>query len=259
MQSMRSYLILIPWLLLPAAAGAQRVHGRVVDASTDRGIPNVEVRLENAGGPVARVVTDSTGRFVLRSTTGAGKYRLTTNHIAYAAAQGEVELGADEQAEVVLRLSTAATELAPLVIVARSRAPDAALERVGFYERKAGRFGVFLDRDEVERKRPFYTTDLFRGMSGVRVINAGIRGNDIRITRAEDPNCPPRVFIDNVIVRRGGRASRADDPPLDMLIQPGDIQAVEVFRSATEIPTQYVANDVVCGVVLFWTKRGSRQ
>jgi hypothetical protein len=236
MQSMRSYLILIPWLLLPAAAGAQRVHGRVVDASTDRGIPNVEVRLENAGGPVARVVTDSTGRFVLRSTTGA-----------------------DEQAEVVLRLSTAATELAPLVIVARSRAPDAALERVGFYERKAGRFGVFLDRDEVERKRPFYTTDLFRGMSGVRVINAGIRGNDIRITRAEDPNCPPRVFIDNVIVRRGGRASRADDPPLDMLIQPGDIQAVEVFRSATEIPTQYVANDVVCGVVLFWTKRGSRQ
>jgi hypothetical protein len=89
------------------------------------------------------------------------------------------------------------------------------------------------------------------------VTYAGIRGKDIVMTRGEDPNCRPRVFVDNVIVRRGGRTGNSDDPPIDLLVQPQDIAGIEIYRSPSETPRQFAANDVTCGVVLFWSKRPS--
>lgn len=245
-------------LALPAMASAQRVTGRVVDAATEKPIASVDIRLETADGVAARAVSDSLGRFILRANTGAGRYRVTTAHLGYAPTTSEVELSLEFQLDVLLRLAVQPTELPPLIVVARSRAPDAALERVGFYERQAGRFGVFLGPEEIERRRAQQISDLFRGINGVRVIYAGIRGNDIRMTRGEDPNCQPRVYLDGVIVRRGGRAGQASEQPLDVLVTPADLRAVEVFRGPTEIPQQYNAQDVTCGLVLIWTQRGAR-
>lgn len=245
-------------LLLPCGLPAQRVFGRVLDASTSKPVQNVEVRLISTDGPVGRVVTDSAGRFVLRSNL-PGTYKLDTNHIAYAPVSATIELSAELQVEVVLRVSVAATELPPLEVIARSRAPDAYLERNGFYDRKAGGFGIFRTLEDIERRKPFATSDLFQGVSGIRVIYSGIRGKDIRITRGEDPNCPPRIYVDNVIVRRGGRDSRPDDTPLDALLQPTDITGIEIYRSPSETPTEFGGNQITCGVVVFWTKRGSRQ
>lgn len=255
---MRKLLVGVALLWLPCGLPAQRVFGRVLDAGTAKPVQNVEVRLISNDGPIGRVVTDSAGRFLLRATL-PGTYKLDTNHIAYAPVSASIELSAELQVEVVLRVSMAATELPPLEIVARSRAPDAYLERNGFYDRKAMGFGIFRTLEDIERRKPFATTDLFQGVSGIRVFHAGIRGKDIRITRAEDPNCPPRVYIDNVIVRRGGRDARTDDAPLDALIGPTDITAIEIYRSPSETPTEFGGNQVTCGVVVFWTKRGSRQ
>ena len=254
---MRKILIALTVLFLPATLSAQRLVGRVIDGSTDKPVANVEIRLENDKGPVGRVVTDSTGRFLLR-IAAAGKYKLSTNHIGYAAINGEVELTSGDQLEVLLRLAVAATAIEPLEVVARSRAPDAYLERNGFYDRKAAGFGVFRTREDIERRRPFTTSDLFTQLSGVRVIYAGMQGKDIRMTRAEDPNCQPRIIVDRVIVRRGGRPAQGSEQVLDMLVtQPLDIQAIEIYRSPSETPQEYGGNEVTCGVVIIWTQRGS--
>jgi hypothetical protein len=249
--------ILMVLLLLPLPVHAQRVVGRVVDATTSAGIPNVEVRVESAGNTTVRSISDSTGHFVARVNTGAGTYRVSAHHLAYSPSRAEVDVGEQDQVEVVIRLAVTALSLPPLEVVGRSRAPDPYLERNGFYERKAAGFGAFIDPEEVERRRPMNTTDLFHRVSGVRVIHVGgIRGNDIRITRAEDPTCPPRVYIDRVIARRGGRMG-AGDTPLDVLIPPSNIHAIEIFRSPSEIPTEFGGVDVSCGVVVIWTKRGA--
>ncbi len=253
---MRNIVTGITLLLLPASLSAQRLVGRAVESGTEKAVPNVEVRLENDGGPVGRVVTDSAGRFLLR-VAAAGRYKLSTNHIGYAQITGEVELGAGDQVEVLLRLAVTATPLAPLEVVARSRAPDAYLERNGFYDRKSGGFGVFRTREDIERRRPFVTSDLFTGVNGVRLIYVGLQGKDIRMTRGEDPNCQPRVIIDKVIVRRGGKAGQASETQLDMLVQPTDIQAIEIYRSPSETPQEFGGNEVTCGVVVFWTQRGT--
>jgi carboxypeptidase family protein len=243
-------------LFMPASLSAQRLVGRAIESETNKPVPHVEVRLDNADGTVGRVITDSTGRFLLR-VAAAGTYRLTTNHISFAPLKADIQLTAGDQIEVVLRLAVAATTLPAVEVIARSRAPDAYLERNGFYDRKAGRFGVFRTLDDIERRRPFTTSDMFQGVSGVRVIYMGLQGKDIRMTRGEDPNCSPRVLIDKVIVRRGGRASNQGEPILDALLQPQDIQGIEIYRSPAETPQEYGGNEVTCGVVLFWTKRGA--
>jgi hypothetical protein len=180
---------------------------------------------------------------------------LSTNHIAYAPVKADIEMGANEQLELILRMAVAATELPPLEVIARGRAPDAYLERNGFYERKSEGFGVFRTPEDIERRRPMVTSDLFGGISGVRVVYLGISGKDIRMTRGEDPNCSPRIIIDNVTVQRGSRGDAST--PIDGLIQPRDIQGLEIYRSPSETPQQFGGAQATCGVVLIWTKRGA--
>jgi hypothetical protein len=243
-------------LLAPVSAPAQVIQGKVIETASGKPVANVEVRLAVANRQLGHVVTDTTGRFVLRANAG-GLFRLSTRHVAFAPLEADVEIGTGAMVDVVLRLAEQPTELPAIEVIARGRAPDASLERNGFYERRSAGFGVFRTPEDVERRRLFATSDLFLSVSGVRVFNAGIRGKDIRMTRGDDPNCSPRIFIDNVIARRGGRAASSTDAPLDGLVQPQDVQAVEIYRSPSETPTEYGGPDVTCGVVVIWTKRGS--
>jgi hypothetical protein len=242
--------------LLPAFASGQVIQGRVLEAATGNPVPYVEVRVEGSDRPIGAVVTDSTGRFMLRATIG-GVYRLRTYHVGFAPIEADVEVGTGAMVELVLRLSPQPTELPAIEVVSRGRAPDAFLERGGFYERRSAGFGVFRTPEEVERRNLFAPSDLFQGISGVRLNYVGIQGKDIRMTRGDDPNCSPRIFIDNVMARRGGRSASQADPPLDALVPPRDILAVEVYRGPSEVPVEFAGNDVTCGVVIIWTKRGS--
>jgi Carboxypeptidase regulatory-like domain len=252
---------LLPWFALcllaaPRPASAQVIQGRALDAASGNPVQDVSVRIESDGKQFGTTVTDSAGRFTLRAASG-GTYRLTTSHIAFAPVAADVEVGSGSMVEVVLRLSVAPTELPAIEVVARGRAPDAGLERAGFYDRRNAGFGVFRTPDDIERRRIFAPSDLFLSTNGIRVEYAGIQGKDVRMTRGADTDCRPRVFIDNVMARRGGRNSMPGDPPLDALVAAGDILAVEIYRSPSETPQQYAGNDVTCGVIIFWTKRGS--
>ena len=255
---MRNFLIaLLLLLLLPSVASAQRVVGRVVDGTTGAGVPSVEVRMESTDNVRARAISDSTGAFTVRLTTGAGRYRIAAHHLGYSTTTSELDVGQQDQVEVLIRMAVTPLALPALEVIGRSRAPDPYLERTGYYERKAAKFGAFIDPEEIERRRPQNTTDLFHRIPGVRVIMlGGIRGNDIRITRGENPNCPPRVYLDRVIVRRGGSMD-GYDTTLDALIQPLNLHAIEIFRSPSETPPEFGGNSTTCGVIVIWTKRGA--
>jgi len=255
---MRVAFIVSMLLLLPCTLTAQRVVGRVIDATSGAAIANADIRVESAERDGATATTsDSLGRFSLRINPGAPRYRVTVRHVAYTPTVAELSVGAQDQVEVVIRMSVTALQLPPIDVIASSRVRDHFLERVGYYQRKGAGFGVFIDPEEIERRGPLYTTDLFRNVSGVRVVPmGGLRGNDIRITRGEDPNCPPRVYIDRVIVRQGGRMVTGD-ASIDALVQPAHVHSIEIYRSPAEIPTEFAGANVRCGVVLIWTKRGA--
>src|SRR5688572_19177174 len=194
---MRVVFVVTVLLLLPGTLAAQRLAGRVVDASSGAAVANADIRVESGEGEARGAVSDSLGRFTIRIVPGASRYRVTVRHVAYAPTLAEVVVGAQDQVEVLIRMSVTPLQLPPIDVIARSRVRDPFLERVGYYTRKSAGQGVFIDPEEIERRGPLYTTDMFRNVNGVRVIPlGGLRGNDIRITRGEDPNCPPRVYVD---------------------------------------------------------------
>jgi len=90
--------------------------------------------------------------------------------------------------------------------------------------------------------------------------------------------CEPRVFLDGLVVIRGGSRPTARQPggdpaseledlfedprfgamALDDLISPNVIEAIEVYRSASQVPAEFGGSGVFtrCGVVVIWTRRG---
>ncbi len=162
---------------------------------------------------------------------------------------------------------------------------EALLERVGFYERQKTDFGHFITRDEIERRAPRRVTDLLSAVPGVRLIpssgglsrsSVGLRGSIL----SQGGPCHPRVFVDGLLVILGDarvrgtdvygfpeqetEANAAADPAerseiaLDDFVEPNDVEAVEVYRRASEVPVQFggMSTATQCGVIVIWTRRG---
>ncbi|HEX5726903.1 MAG TPA: hypothetical protein VFX98_15620, partial [Longimicrobiaceae bacterium] len=72
--------------------------------------------------------------------------------------------------------------------------------------------------------------------------------NHVVMSRAGN-NCPPRLFLDGVPASTGG--------PIDEVIEPMNVEAIEVYRGAAEIPAQYGGSSSACGVIVIWTRSGS--
>ncbi|MEX0892024.1 MAG: carboxypeptidase-like regulatory domain-containing protein [Gemmatimonadota bacterium] len=105
---------------MPAtAAHAQSVRGRVVEATSGGPIIGVQLRLLDEDGAVAEALSDSAGRFYM-AAEGAGLYRLEATHIGFAPVETDtLRLAFREALEVVIRMSTEAIALDPLLIQAR--------------------------------------------------------------------------------------------------------------------------------------------
>ncbi|CAN5659582.1 hypothetical protein BH23GEM9_BH23GEM9_23860 [soil metagenome] len=136
-----SGLRLCLWICLlvmgTAPLTAQSVIGRVLDAESGAGIPDVRVALLRADGTrVGESVTNRDGAFHI-GTWITGEHRLEASHIAYRATSTAVfNLGAREELVVDIRMSSGAITLDPLTITARRRdlRGDPTVE--GFYSRQ---------------------------------------------------------------------------------------------------------------------------
>ena len=137
-------------------------------------------------------------------------------------------------------------------------------------------------REQIQARAPQRVTDLLAGIPGARVVpgtsglgRAGIELDGSLLSHGG--RCHPRVFVDGIMVIRGDARARgldvsglpaateaalpgAERPEmeLDDLVQPEDIQAVEVYRRASEVPVRFggTSTSTQCGVVVIWTRRG---
>ena len=60
--------------------------------------------------------------------------------------------------------------------------------------------------------------------------------------------CLPDVYLDGI------PQPGADE--LDDIIMPFDIEGIEVYRSASEVPARYTTAGANCGVILLWSRKG---
>lgn len=220
--------------------GGSVVRGRVTEHETGRPLPGAAVSL--AAGPggtlgIGTRVTGPDGSFLFRRVP-PGSYRLLVTLIGYREKEDTLHVSPDSDLDLSLALSVSPIRLEALVVVSERRGPWF-LE--GFQERRETRFGYFFDRGDIDRRKPPYTTDLFRTVPGARVMPSGPFGQTVRLRGG----CQPSLWVDGLPL--------ATAEGMDDILPVMDLEAVEVYHGVN-LPVQFGSNP--CGAIVVWTRRG---
>ena len=83
--------------------------------------------------------------------------------------------------------------------------------------------------------------DALRTIRGVRV-NCGVVDCSIHMVRST-AGCFPTFYVDGRLAR-----SFAESTPIT------DVQGIEVYRGAAEMPGEFSGAGAMCGVIVIWTR-----
>jgi hypothetical protein len=220
-----------------------RVTGRVADA-VGAAITKAEILVTNTS---IQGESGTDGRFELAGVP-AGAVEVIVRRLGFSPAKIALDLAAGERRDIRVLLSPVAMLMDSITVTAKS---ETEVSYGGFENRRARGFGTFLTREEIEKKRPRVASDLFRTMSGVKLIRDN--GTPMIVSnRLGVVTCPLRVFVD------GG------DHPLygqsiDVLVQVADIGAIEVYPGGATVPPQFGGRESTCGVIAIWTRHGQKK
>jgi hypothetical protein len=244
-------------LLLPIAlpARAQVLRGRVIDNATGEGVPTAAVEALAARRSAGRARTAADGKFEVR-LRAAGTFRLTAQRTGYnASVTSDVPVAARETVYVEVRVAAAPMQLDPLRVTARVAPPHRrTLERTGFYDRERMGIGRFFRREDFERYRHLSTSRVLSRAPGVIVEGAGPREWVVftrssiagALMRDGAGHCLPLLYLDGVRINTASA--------LNEVASAANVEAVELYESAAEIPVEYVGSASACGVILVWTR-----
>lgn len=244
-----------PLLPLPGGAGRRVLHaqttatfgGRVLDAVTGRPVGNATIAVTTSG---ASARTDSVGRFRLEGLK-VGIHRFLVTAPGYARGAVSLAFAARERMERDLELEPLG---APTTTADSNRAQalptvpvtaDPALGRrfTDFERRRATGRGQYLTRAEMEAGNFYTLQDAMRTMRGVRFNCAG---GSCRAQMVRAPmGCAPEYIVDE-------RVDNAFGPTIPVR----DIQALEVYTGASDVPGEFAGRNSGCGVIVIWTTAG---
>ncbi len=236
---------------------AQSVAGKVLEAGTERAVVAADVRLLGPRDKVmARTSTDTAGYFELEARY-EGRYRLQVAALGYAEARSrDFALGAGELVEVRFLVDAAALMLAPLTVTARSHPPSRYLVDSGFYDREKSGIGTFLTREEIVASAARRFTELLHRLPGVHLDPEWSDTRPRMSFGRSAGRCQPKLFLDGVpaattVRMRAGRL----DLPLDDIISVDDLDGLEVYKGASEVPLEFGGEAAGCGALVVWTRR----
>ncbi len=234
---------------VPGAAqkGSARIFGTVVDKATQG--PVRGSRIVHLGD--GRVVTsDSLGFYqfpdlsagLVKFRVVAPNYPITTFTVALANNEGmERDIELDSAQTVATDSAGRAQVLAPVEVEA---APSLGLRFRDFERRKATGRGQYLTRTQIEASGATTLQDAVRGLRGIQVACPG-GGWRCQIVMARSQGCPPNYIIDE-----------REDNFFGPNVAVRDIEAVEIYTGASDVPGEFAGRNAGCGVVVIWTKSG---
>lgn len=235
-------------LTAPATAqqGTATLVAVVTDAATGEPLGDAQVRLRGlrAGG-----ATDGSGRLTLRGLP-SGTVAVEVTRLGYNTLLAEVALLAGLSRNLPLEMRVDPVALDPIRAQATTREGWARqmLEGRGFFQRRQTGQGVFMARNEIARSNARTMTQL---LSRFRRLNIdydewGPTPPTRRQQQSRTPRraCRPAFFVDGILVEGFDVNS----------VRPESIEALEIYRGASELPPAFNRGTNGCGAVLIWTR-----
>ncbi len=233
--------------------------GTVVD-STNKPVSGAEVTLVDLNA-----VTRTNARGAFRfDAVPPGAHALRVRAIGYAPFDASVTLAAGDRA--VRRITVGRVATLSEVEVTATRLDPAMRD---FEENRRVGLGHFLTREDLEKQRNQRLSEIIQMTSGFRMARKDNSAYAIssRECRSMTPHsyefegsppkgfaCPcfPLVFLDKLPLFAG----RDGDIVPDLArLYPDQIQAVELYASAAQTPSQYSGLNSNCGVIVIHTRR----
>lgn len=252
--------------------GAQAtIRGQVLHGTQRTPVATASVHVTRGG---QRVTTDSAGRFAIAGLP-MGEFLLVTAAAGFRPETTEVDLDVD-----VLELSPIALQPAVQTLAGVSVTGEASTiaSRIsGFEERRKFGNGTFIDRAMLERFANRQTSDVLaalapgvqvrrgRGMkawasSGRSSVTAGGafgQAGGFQLDRSDiaagaRPACYMDVYLNGALIYN----SKGGTVPLHDLnsIPPEQIESIEAYPSASQVPAQFNRTSGGCGVLVIWTR-----
>jgi len=221
-----------------AKTGSGAVSGVVLLAD---GAPSAGSRVELVGTDIV-TMTDAKGEFALRNLP-SGSRGLLARHLGYAAQTASVDLSSRAQLRVTIKLPKYVAVMDPVLVTARR---TAALEKVGFGERRKSANGYFLGPDQIARMHPYYVTDLLRSVPGLQVVHTAT-GEAVRSMHDMGRQTCVQYFLDGM--------SFTEMVPGDAnaFVNGDEIAGVEVYQAGMA-PAEYSRALNSCLTILLWTR-----
>lgn len=241
----------------PAPLAAQRpgalaatFQGRVYDAVSGAPIVGATVTATSAG---LSARTDSLGRFQLPGLP-PGIVRLLVTAPGYQRGPLTLPFAPREVLERELELeplgTASATDSAPraqrLPAVPVTAMPGMGNRFIDFERRRATGRGQYRTRDEIDEGQYNSLQDILRNMRGVQMLCGG--GSCLAQMVRAPMGCPPLYIVDE-------REDNAFGPTVALR----DIQGLEVYTGAGDVPGEFAGTNAGCGVIVIWTTNGRAQ
>lgn len=209
--------------------------GRIFDEKTNQVLSDVLIFVDSTRQDIT---VSSQGRFVL-SDLPAGPHRIEIRAIGYRPQVLKVSLLDGQVLEREFAMVFTGDKLPDLAVEARN---SKLLPRFGDFERRRqSGLGAYITRDEIQSRGYLKIGEAVRGVKGVRV-NCGEVDCEIHMARAPT-NCFPTYYVDGRLAR-----SFAESTPMN------DVQGIEVYRGAAEMPGEFSGAGAMCGVIVIWTR-----
>ena len=235
---MRFVKLTLAAALIAGSAGAQdkaQLIGKVFDSKSGEALVSAQVLIDQIA---AKANLSNQARFVLGGLE-PGRHRIDIRNVGYRPLTAFIEFAAGQTVERTFELEFTGEQLPQLEVEARN---SKTLPRFLEFERRRARgAGHFITRDEIVARGYMNMGDALRTAKGVKVYCDAI--DCIAKMASAAPGCLPAYYIDGQIAH-----SFATTTPIN------DVQAIEIYRGAGEVPAEFTGSTAGCGVVVIWTK-----
>jgi len=185
--------------------------------------------------------SDSGGRFTYTGLR-PGSYMLQARAVGYTVTNWVVRVGEAEEQHRTFPMAPLAVELDPVTV--EGHPSFAEQRRIEFEQRRAAGRGYFITANDIERVNASTIGQVLRSVPGIRAI-CNSAGCTMRMARSPR-NCFPEYFVDGFPATL---STTANLPTVGII-------GIEVYRSLSETPQQFMRSEQMCGAIVIWTRSG---